>query len=231
MSATDAFNDQHAGHLPQEFGGRSSEVGLVEGTRLGQGDQSETDCRQPIHVVPEGPVYELDVSAGFDLLLEDPFAQVRADAPVGLRWIDHVIVHPPTTWGLQQWMVENEHQASPGLQHPRHLLERPAQVVKVFEDQTDHEPIECTIREGQRDSVAGQEARAHVLSDRTPDLFPRRIDPDETGHELGQGPRHLALPTPEVEYPSASLHRVANCGNDLSLVLGVGTVGERRLPP
>ena len=158
--------------------------------------------------------------------------QVRADAPVLLGRVEHLIVDPPTVGGLQQRMVEEETEPATGLEHPGHFCDCVVDVADVLEHQTRDNGIEgarcegqcCSSRSGDVHTTAPLGCDAH--------LIPCRVDADDkVGADRRDEAADLAIAAAHVEHPRRPCQFGCSQRQDLFGVLGVGAVGEPFDPP
>ena len=119
-------------------GGAGSSIRLDQQTVLGK----------RVDVAAERSVDERDEHVLFDLLIALLLDEVRADPPVLLGRIEHVIVDPSAVRSLQQRMVEEEAEPAAGLQHAGDFADRFVDVADVLEHETRNHCVEASSANG-----------------------------------------------------------------------------------
>src|SRR5690606_21043524 len=139
---------------------------------------------------------------------------------------------PAAARGLEQRVVEEEHQPSAGAEHPAGLVEGAVEVGDVLQHEAADHGVE--VARGERQRVG---RRPHVGHSPAPpaglgDLGGRDVD----AHHLSGAPCHrqagdLALAATQVEHPGRTGQLPGGDGEDLVAVLDVRVAGEALLPP
>ena len=92
--------------------------------------------------------------------------EIRADAPVLLGRIEHLVVDPAAPGRLEQRVVEEEREPPAGAQHAGDLGDRAVDVVDVLEHEARDDAIERGVRERQLGGLRTRVVRTSAALDR-----------------------------------------------------------------
>ena len=174
---------------------------------------------------------ETDVHTELDLLIVLRLVEIRADAPVLLGRIQHLVVDPAAPGRLEQRVVEEEREPPAVAQHAGYLGDRAVDVVDVLEDEARDDAIERGVRERQLGGLCTRVVRTSAALDGDAELVARRVDPDDVCTASGEHPADLPVATSDVEDHRRRPQLLLGERHDLLDVLGVGALGEPLDPP
>lgn len=157
--------------------------------------------------------------------------EVGAEPPILLGRVDHVIVDPATSGGLQQRVVQKERETTTRSQHACDLGDGRIDRVDVLEHQARHHGIERSVRERQLVRSGLQVARPTAALVCDANLIPGRVDADNSCTSGRHHPRYLAVTATHVENRLSIRKLGRGEREDLLHVLRVGALGEAVDPP
>ena len=206
---------------------------LDERRRLLHRRQQEVARRERVDVAREGPVGEVDPHPGVHLLGADALGEVGPDAPVALA--EDLVVDEAAAGPVVQGVVDEEQEAPAGLEDPGDLVEHRVGVAGVLDHQAADDRVEARVGEGQPLALGLQVARAAARGDGVRELA--RATGRSRRPPAGRLPtrRGAGRPGPRRSRcrgrGGCRRARASTIGRISRLVLGVGALGERRLPP
>lgn len=174
---------------------------------------------------------EADEHPRFDLFDVRRLDQVRPDTPVLLGRIEHLIIDPSAARGLEQRMIEHQHETALRLEYPCNLGDHLINVVEMLEDETCQHGVGTAVGEGQLSRMGPDVVDISSPPCRDAQLVPRQVDPRYPHAVFGQSACDLAFATTEVDDMASVCELMTRHRDDLVAVLGIGTVGEAIDPP
>jgi hypothetical protein len=158
--------------------------------------------------------------------------QVRTNSPVLLRRIQNLIVDPTAAWCLQQRMIEEEAEPTPGNKNPSDLYDRIIDIFDVLEHETGNDCVKGFIGEGKTIGRGSGNFYSAVSFRRDDDLIPSRVDADdEFRPQTHCEASNLPIAAADIENSLHPLEFGCSQRKYLLDVLGISSFGESFDPP